>query len=79
MHPLFNRIAKNKSGFYMGLGALLLVAGWRICVVASAPSHWREIAVEFGAIPQYRHELMGNHGIRAPFIRRILKMAGATF
>src|SRR5437868_678539 len=62
MKFFIKRITENKSGFWLALAAVLFVCGWRIWVISQKPTDWKEIAYELGSIPQFRQNLMANHG-----------------
>ena len=59
MSGYFQRLASNRTGFWLAVVGLLFVGGWRLWIIACQPTHWLAIATELGSVA-HKGDLLAN-------------------
>ena len=59
---LLRRVASNRVGLLVAMGAALFVCGWRSVVVFNRPAHLQDMAAELGSVAEFWGEPSADHG-----------------
>ena len=55
----FSKLAAGRTSLCLMLGAMLVVAGWRLCIIANQ-RHLLAVASEVGSVPQFRERMFAS-------------------
>ncbi len=75
----FSKLAAGRTSLCLMLGAMLVVAGWRLCIIANQ-RHLLAVASEVGSVPQFRERMFASgDGSSLVYYRETEKGLGIYF